>query len=84
MPDRPRHTNKDLEEVLRVVEGAEGWQVVYPSGHWGRIRCAGPAGDFTGLDRCTKTVGGTPRSPTSLARQIRTKLRNCPHGHELR
>lgn len=66
MSQRPRHAKKDVEEVLQEVEEAAGWVVQYPSGHWGRVRCAGPSGDFEGLDYCRITIGSTPRSPSSL------------------
>ena len=71
MPKRPRHSCKEVEAVLKRLVKA-GWQVVHPSGHWGRAECG---------DGCTVAVPGTPRDCTFAARHVIRAARKCPHGH---
>lgn len=69
--DRPRHTRKQVEQVIRKLEGV-GWTIIYPSGHWGRAKCG---------DGCLIVIPGTPKNSDNAAKQVLRKAQKCPHGH---
>ena len=69
------------KEVFGVVEelmGA-GWRL-RRQGHKFRIYCPCPDGDAT---RATIAVNGTPKNPSTHARQVRRAAAHCPDRHEL-
>ncbi len=74
---RPRHTDKDIEAVIRRAEALE-WTVKMANGHahvWGTIFC--PHHDRTG---CREFIYGTPRKPMDHARHLSRKIDNCIHA----
>lgn len=74
-----RHPNKDVEKALLAAED-KGWSVEARGkrGHaWGRLHCP-----YDGQDRCQLLIWSTPKNPHAHARDIRTRVKNCPHIHE--
>ncbi|MHC5539959.1 hypothetical protein ACYOEI_17200 [Singulisphaera rosea] len=74
---RPRHTKKDIEEVVAYAESL-GWRYIKPgkAAHIrGTLRC--PFEDRAG---CQIRVFSTPRNPTGHAEWIRAEVDKCAHN----
>ena len=67
MPDRPRHPDKRIEELLRVAE-AHDWQVTRKNRYY-LARC--PCG------RCQESVHLTPSDPNYVRNKL-NKMSKCP------
>ena len=75
MASRPRHPNKEIEEVIRYAEKL-GWTVKLTKGHgWGSLYC--PKSSREG---CIVFVWSTPRRPQDHAKDIRRDVNRCEHG----
>jgi hypothetical protein len=68
---RPRHTDKDIEAFLRLLE-SKGWRIEKRKYFW--VRCAEGC-------RCMKTVHLTPSDPNYL-RNLQQWVRRCPCWRE--
>lgn len=73
MGDRPRHTDKEVEDAIQYAE-TKGWRCDYPRGHWGRLFCA-----HADREGCQVGVSGTPKNPGTHARQLKRAIDRCPH-----
>ena len=70
------HQNKDIRKAIEYAEG-KGWTYVEgarKSHLKGVLVCP------TGSPQCRISVYGTPRSPTTTAKNIRKSVDKCPHG----
>jgi hypothetical protein len=71
---RARHPKKEVEAALRDAEDA-GFTVLTGRAHWGILQCPGDQ-----EDHCrSRSISGTPRNPSTHARQIRRFVTRCPH-----
>lgn len=71
---RARHPNKEIEAALRDAEG-QGFTVLTGRAHWGILRCRGGPDEHCQ----SRSISGTPRNPSTHARQIRRFVTKCPH-----
>ena len=77
MAHRKKHTDKEIEAAIQYAE-AKGWRYVKAgkSAHaWGRLLC--PQQE---RDGCSMSVWSTPRNAYRHAKQIRSRVKACPHG----
>ena len=77
--DRYRHPKKEVEKVLRELEGL-GWtiQVRHGKGHaWGLLRCPKPSEDCRCGQYCQMTIFSTPQNPGRHAAKLRQKALGC-------
>lgn len=80
---RKRHPNKEVEAVLKELEGLE-WKVRVSKGHaWGTIRCPQNEDDCRCGKYCQMSIWSTPRDPQAFANHIRNKALSCVYLMEV-
>lgn len=65
----PRHTKKDIEDVLKLMRKA-GWTATVPFGHGFRVTCPHSC-------ECKEPVYSTPTSPSRDAKHLKRALARC-------
>lgn len=74
---RPSHAKKDIEDVLRYVEG-QGWKVRCGGSHaWGKIYCPYNSAECRCGEFCITCIWSTPKNPGNHARALRRVVDNC-------
>ncbi|OGT32527.1 MAG: hypothetical protein A3C44_02135 [Gammaproteobacteria bacterium RIFCSPHIGHO2_02_FULL_39_13] len=76
MPRRKKHPSKEIEAAVITAE-KNGWVYKKTSGSahaWGRLFCS-----LRTQDGCILSIWSTPRSNEVHAKQIRARVKKCPH-----
>jgi len=76
MAARKRHPSKEIESAIKYAE-QNAWCYIKAgtSAHaWGRLRC--PQQNREG---CSLSIWSTPRNTIRHAKQIRSRVDQCPH-----
>lgn len=74
---RKRHPSKEIEAVLRELEGLK-WTVEPATGHaWGLVRCSENSAECRCGEFCQMSVWSTPKNPQQFAKRLRQKALAC-------
>ncbi len=76
MAARPKHSKPEIEKAVKHAED-NGFTVIYPWGHWGRIVC--PLFTTDPMNACWSPVWSTPKNEGNHAKAIRRVVDRCDH-----
>lgn len=83
MPNRPKHSKKEIEEAIQYAE-KKGWKYASAgnSSHaWGHLLCPHNDQECRCGDYCRNSIWGTPKSPGNLAKKICKWVDNCKYAN---
>ncbi|POP54278.1 hypothetical protein C0068_03165 [Zhongshania marina] len=83
MPNRPKHSKKEIEEAVQFAE-ANGW--IYASSGksshaWGFLLCPHNDQDCRCGQYCKNSIWSTPRSPENMAKKICKWVEGCKYAN---